>query len=539
MLVLFLTCLLAALSLLSTTAGVVYYVKPTEPCANNGSCPSNETCHTMDYYASNSSHYFSPEHINVTLYFMCGVHNCIQEVGINDLQTFTMTGTTSKQNVIINMPTPTEAAITTQGRDSKHFYTFTNVSNVIATNISINCVSVSFEGKDFNATDTNFYGYANFTSPYVSVITITGSSALFDNCTFQENSFLHYQSNAVITIHDCIFHSYNHVANSAIRGMNSTLNLSGSVRFINNSLGSPTSNSKVCGAAIYLAYSAESHDHFYIPRSILNINNEASVHFVNNTADCGGAIYLNNTAMNIGNQANVTFCQNKARKVHHVLLNSIFVGGSALLDNSSISTGVNAQLLFYSNTAVHDGGALFLYLSEIRLHSNTVVKFTSNTAATYGGALCLVRSTIYITGNTSVYFLNNIVTKKGGGGALSFDYSQLVIQKSVLFIGNNSAISFVGASIFTISSFINISEYSEVKLFNNLAHTQGGAIYMSLGGYLSIDSHSILTFINNSASQGGALYLPESATVNIGNNYFIYQQYSFKSWRSCVHQCSV
>ena len=518
----FFTCLLAALSLLSTTAGVVYYVKPTEPCANNGSCPSNETCHTMDYYASNSSHYFSPEHINVTLYFMCGVHNCIQKVGISDLQIFAMIGIALKQNVIINMPIPTEAAITTQGRDSKHFYTFTNVSNVIATNISVNCVSVSFEGKDFNVTNANFYGYTNFTSPYVSVITITGSSALFDNCTFQENSFLHFHSNAVITIHDCIFHSYNHATHSAIRGMNSTLNLSGSVHFINNTLGCPTSNYTACGAAINLTHSAESHDHFYTPQSILNINNEASVHFVNNTADCGGAIYLNNTAMNIGNKTNIIFCQNKARKKHHELFNSIFVGGAVLLDNSSISTGANAQLLFYNNSAVHDGGALFLLpQSEIRLNSNTVVNFTSNTAATYGGALSLVHSTVYITGNTSVYFLNNVITDKGGGGAISIDYSQLVIENSILFIGNNSVTTHVGGSILMISSYLNASEHSEVKLFNNLAHLQGGAIYMSLGGNISIDSHSILTFINNSASQGGALYLPESATVNIGNNSVI------------------
>ena len=86
MIICFLTRLLVVSShILTLTAaqGVVYYVKPTEPCAHNSSsCPSNETCHTMDHYASNSSHYFSPDHINVTLYFMCGVHNCTQNLDI-------------------------------------------------------------------------------------------------------------------------------------------------------------------------------------------------------------------------------------------------------------------------------------------------------------------------------------------------------------------------------------------------------------------------------------------------------------------------
>ena len=91
-----------------TAAGVVYYVKPTEPCAHNSSCPSNETCHTMDHYASNSSHYFSPDHINVTLYFTCGVHNCTncKPLEVYDLQSFSMIGQAGRRYMTINMPVP-------------------------------------------------------------------------------------------------------------------------------------------------------------------------------------------------------------------------------------------------------------------------------------------------------------------------------------------------------------------------------------------------------------------------------------------------
>ena len=98
---------------LSITAGVVYYVKPSDPCAHNSSCPSNETCHTMDHYASNSSHYFSPDYINITLYFMCGVHNCTQQVDISDLQLFAMIGTAERQHITLIMPPPTKLMLLT------------------------------------------------------------------------------------------------------------------------------------------------------------------------------------------------------------------------------------------------------------------------------------------------------------------------------------------------------------------------------------------------------------------------------------------
>ena len=219
----FKSCLLAVLSLLSPTAGVVYFVKPTEPCTHSSGCPSNETCHTMDHYASNSSHYFSPDHINVTLFFMPGVHNCTKHLDISGLQTFTMIGRV-KEHVEIYMPMPKQAIVIAQGISNQQLYVFTNVCNVTVKNVSVSYISIGFKETNFCAINAIFCGHPSFTSSYVSVINITGSSALFANCTFQENSFIHFQSNAVISIHDSVFHSYNHVAHSPIVGLNSTLN---------------------------------------------------------------------------------------------------------------------------------------------------------------------------------------------------------------------------------------------------------------------------------------------------------------------------
>ena len=305
------------------------------------------------------------------------------------------------------MPIPVEPTFNFQDMDIKTFYSFTNVRKVIMENISVNYISVSFEGGYFYAIYTNFYGYLNFTSVHVSTFNITGPGSLasFENCVFQHNSFLHFQSNAIIDINDCVFHSYNHVLHSAIRGLNSTLNLSGSVHFSNN---------HVVGAAIFLVYTTEEDvDHSDKSHSKLNVNNETFLHFINNTAKCGGAIYVRNidTTITVGYKVKMNSFENKARKWHH-LIHAVsngcsFLGGAVLLDNSSITTGADVILNFESNYAGQSGGALCLqYQSEIRLSPKTKVMFTSNFAAAHGGALYIEYSTICTNGST-IYFLKN------------------------------------------------------------------------------------------------------------------------------------
>ena len=440
---------------------------------------------------------------------MCGVHNCTKHLDVGDVNSFTLIGTAERQYVIINMPIPTKIAIKT---GNKNFYTFTNVSNVAMKNILVEYISVSFEGEYFGVTNVSFYGYSNFTSVYyISVINITGSLTLFENCTFQQNSFLHFQSNAVITIHDCVFHSFNHMLYSTIRGLNSTLNLSGSVHFFNN---------HAVGAAVFLAYTMlEAVDHSYKSRSTLNINNGASVHFINNTAKCGGAFYLRNTTVNIRNKVVMKLFENRARRWHHVhtSISCSFLGGAVLLDNSSVSTGTDVKLHFYNNYAGLNGGAIcLLHQSEIRLNSKTEVMFTSNFAAAHGGAIYIDHSSINVI-NSQIHFHKNRV-KDRGGGALYIYHSQLSVIMSVLIMANNTALSYAGGSVFMLNSNLNIIEYSEVNFTDNIANLQGGAIYQTLGGYISVASHSVLRFISNTASQGGALYLSESTTVKVGKD---------------------
>ena len=73
----------------------------------------------MDDYASNSSHYFSPNHINDTLCFLCGVHICTMHMDVKNLQIFVMKGTAGRHNVVINMMA-TAVPIRDPEDDSEH-----------------------------------------------------------------------------------------------------------------------------------------------------------------------------------------------------------------------------------------------------------------------------------------------------------------------------------------------------------------------------------------------------------------------------------
>ena len=496
---------------LPTAAGVVYYVLPTEPCSHNGSCPSGKTCHTMDYYASNSSHYFSPLHdhrINVTLYFICGVHNCAKHLDVHDLDKFAMIGTAGRLNVTINMPLPTKLSPNPQDK-GKRTYTFMNVSNVRIENITINYISVSFEGKycKFIAQNVDFHGYISSTSPLLSIINITGSQALLDNCTFQHNSFIALRSSAELTINDCTFHSYNHVMYSAIGGINSTLILSGTVYFINNTVGSPSRDGPTCGGVIFLMPNIFNS---VFPQSILNISRQSCVYFINNTADYGGALCLNHTAMNVGIKVTMTFHGNKARDKNYGYVGNTGYGGAILLRTSSIT---------HSNTCFSDGAIHALSHSNyIALNKNSILHFIDNTA-TFGGAISMHwSSNMEINCNASIHFTNNIAHTHGGAIFID-DTSHFPIRNGLLYFVNNYAGS--GGAIYMTRSSISISEHSEVNFINNSATLKGGAVYQSITGSISIDMHSCLMFNNNSAGKGGALYLTSSDSIIVGSDSVI------------------
>ena len=457
---------------LPTTAGVVYYVKPTEPCPHNNSCPSNKTCHTMDHYASKSNHYFSPDHINVTLFFLPGVHNCTKHVEVRDLQSFAMIGTAGRQLVIINMPTATEIPNDPESIGNRT-YIFTSVSNVRIINATIYFVSISFRGENciFEAKHVDYHGYIQSWSPMVSVINITGSEATLEDCTFQNNCFIRLQSQSILTISDCIFHSYNHVVHSAIAVDNSTLKLSGIVSFINNTVGSDQ-RYFACGGVILFNYDYGIYKKFKVPISAFNISARADVSFINNSStSLGGALYLRSTAMSINNDVNMILTHN-----HFATFG---LGGAMFITQSTVTVKTGVLLLITRNNA-YQGGAIYLQESSIFLSGHNEVLFASNTALTGGGA-------IYMESK------NNISVDA---------HSKLMFYK-------NSA-NHGGAIYLQIQGIITVSSDSLINFSYNYANSYGGAIYVE---------HQRCLF-NFKDSTSKVLLKENSANESVGNHIY-------------------
>ena len=134
---------------LAVVLSEVYYVQPTEPhgsgadCSiNDSSCPTNQKCHTMDYYASNSHTFFPPaDNASIMLYFMCGVHNLTKKLFICNISTLSVVGTESGASVIINMPLRIVSYF-----HEDNFFTFVNIKKITIENLIINIPSISFVG---------------------------------------------------------------------------------------------------------------------------------------------------------------------------------------------------------------------------------------------------------------------------------------------------------------------------------------------------------------------------------------------------------
>ena len=503
----FVTNLLAAvLSLASTTAGVVYYVKPTEPCAHyNSSCPSNETCHSMDHYASNSSHYFSPDNINVTLYFMCGVHNCTKHLDVHDLQTFTMIGTAGRKHVTINMPIPTTVMNYSQSFGNST-YTFANISNMKIENATIYFISFSFVGENcvFAAEHTDFYGRIGFTSPMLSVINITRSQAELRDCTFQGNVFVRIRSSAVLTVSSCIFSSYNDAAYSAIAVDNSTITLTGTVSFINNTI-------SWCGGA----FSVNSGYALYkqVPISVLKITG-ALVRFINNTSNlCGGALYLKCTEIIVTN-ATVILKDNEVRNTNF-LYGGNGGGGAMFLEDSNLVVK-NATMHLINNSAYGAtyGGAMFQINSSVYINDYAKLSFVGNVALFQGGAMYhYTYSPIHIDGHSSLVFYNNSA-RQGGALYLNPHYSE---TGGSIRVGNDSHVEFsyntatkYGGAVYVNDQtcLFDFKSYSSTVLFRENSASEG--VGMHIYGVSVKSTHCMLSYCDKDIVQ----YMP-----NITNSF--------------------
>ena len=181
--------------LAETKKDVVYYISPTEPLisfpGSSSSCPPRQLCHTMDYLAEHSNEFFSSDHINVTLLFMCGVHNYTKGLVVQNLHLFVMKGAAeSRENVIIDHQFSMEV-----GEPKCTVIRFFNVGFMNITTLTMRCPAIYLEESHITVKSSNLDGYSGI-NDRISFISIAGrgSHALLNNCTFKENYFIRSDS---------------------------------------------------------------------------------------------------------------------------------------------------------------------------------------------------------------------------------------------------------------------------------------------------------------------------------------------------------
>ena len=488
-----LICILA-----ETEAGVVYYVLPTEPlssCTGNSSCPFGQLCHTLDYLAEHSSECFSPDQVNMTLMFMCGVHNYTKDLAIKNLYSFVMKGAVeSKANVIIN-----HHFLIQPGQPSCTTIQFFNISFVKIKNLTLRCPSINLIESLITVKSSNLYGYPGIVEGLLSFINITGrgSQALLDNCTFKENCFIVSNFSDGITVRNSIFQSYKNGFNSIIKVISSIITLTGNVNFT-DSIAQVPGHIHSSNTAVFLSSTHQD------VKSALNITAGAIVYFVNLTCNAKGAAVSGENAMiQIGGKARVVFMHNRAHS-----------GGAVYLKKGAITIGVNSTVIFAYNHVVYGGGAIFVAYGTLNIDTDVNITFSYNSAGYRGGAIKLEYGKMTI--NTNLKFSNNFGLR---GGAVYLEHNSSVhVDTNTIHFFNNTGIW--GGAMYFVYSTMYINFNKSVEFIRNTAQVQGGAIYIESNLFSSIiaGNSAKLFLFNNSAFQGGALYIiPSLLVIKVGH----------------------
>ena len=438
----------------------------------------------MDYLAEHSSEFFSSDHVNVTLLFMCGIHNYTKNSSVQNLHSFVMKGTAeSRENVIIDHNFVSKSKCTV--------IRFFNVSFVNITTLTMRCPAINLTESHITVKSSNLNGYPgiNETLSFIN-ITGSGSQALLDNCTFKENCFVRSHYSDGIIVSNSIFQSYGHRLYSIIAALSSVVTLAGNVNFTNSTTGINSPMGSSSGTAVYLE---TTHPEL---KSSLKITTGATVYFVNLTCNnYGGAVSGNYATMHIGAKARVVFMNNSAD----------FLGGAVSIQDGMITVGVESCMTFIYNHAL-SGGALRLLNSTVHVNTSGIEFYRNR--ATYGGAIIFTYSSIIINTNKSVNFVANLAQVKGGAIYIEAGVHPAIIvgNYSKLLIFNNSA--FQGGALYsTMPSLLmtTVGYQSSIQFINNTAFDVGGAAYSqsSLPCIFMITDYSAkVSFITNYAQYG-------------------------------------
>ena len=266
-----------------------------------------------------------------------------------------------------------------------------------------------------------------------------------------------------------------------------------------------------------------------------NIIFNGRILFMHNVAIHGGAVFVDIGAR-LWCDENCTFLSNHA----------FSRGGAVLITNGTANLG---QLnIFENNVANLSGGEVDMYGSRLLLTGNT--EFIANSADITGGAVNMDSSRLILSGNTK--FIANSATI--GGGAVSVYSSRLILTGNTEFAANDAVVG-GGGAIFGQDSNItcigtntfasNEPFGTAVHLNKNCSHETGrvasnsGELFraaINLNKSFSHETGKVAggeicdrnsSFVGNTATYGGALYMINCVFECMGINTFRNNQAAF------------
>lgn len=230
--------------------------------------------------------------------------------------------------------------------------------------------------------------------------------------------------------------------------------------------------------------------------------NVTDSHFINNTAHDGAVMHLSDI------QSGVLMMQNSLTNnlaEHHGVIYSfgstVVIQDMVLEDNTGSMYTYNCNLTFERNIT---------FMNNILPHLGEQQE---------GGALTTFYSNVIILGH-----LHLLYNKAKDGGAILSVNSKLHVYRSTT-IANNIALD-TGCGIYFYQSQLFCHDQSKLELKNNHATNAGGGIH-AIDSIISIEldrtNDTRITFLENTANNGGGVYLEVNAKIQILKKHLRYE----------------
>ena len=378
---------------------------------------------------------------------------------------------------------------------------------------------VSIESCTFtNNMVTSSSGGAVYSGSNSRSVTIIQSN--FTNNTAQSGGAVYFSASSlyVLTIKRCIFES-----NNAYSG-------DGGAVYVIGNYGSATEPSS---GNVYKSNRASSSGGALYVTQNMYMNGS---HFVNNSANDGGAVYASGSSTSI-ESSKTSFVNNTARS-----------NGGAMYAYSYYGAVVTNGTSFINNRAIFGGGGGIYIPRNLASMTTYDTTFINNIGYTGGGALYMSSSQLSLTVNRST-FINNIITgPDANGGAVNVDNANArsIVFSDSIFV-NNSATNGTGGAICTrrglsiintifgynkapLCAVVNVEQTNFDRSMSLSASTflhnsaSGSTVRGNTGGVGCIRNANVSivssTFSHNTAVGSGGVFAFEKSFINIESSTF-------------------